>query len=171
VAREPAIVILGRIDERGQVSLSQLLGGDADSPVEDVSGDIRVALRTAGGSDLAVTRVHSHAIDHIAGVRHFMPVLRAPATGAVASEIVATSRSGAMALRALAPDAPALRTQRVGEMVEARSDAGSAVMLRDATTGDVLAIGWNGFASVRHVGAVMASASTGGRPARTILAR
>ena len=81
-----------------------------------------------------------------------------------AAVIRANTRAGRNAeLRAANGDAVVQTRQLSGDRTEVTTTSGHALMLRDATTGDLLAIGWDGRAVVRHTGAMTVTVSNGVR--------
>jgi hypothetical protein len=164
--RAPAIIVQGSLSLDGSVTLLPAVEGEAVIPAPGRGGDITVDARDANGVVLATTRVMSSAIDHVPGTRRFLAILPA-AKAATATRIVARSRAGHVAVRDAASGTPTLRVRRLaGDVIDVQSDTSRAVILRDDVTGDVLAIGWSGHATVSHAGPVSASLSNGVRSQR-----
>lgn len=164
VQREPAIIVVGTVAADGTVSLRPALEADAAIPATDDAGDMDIELRTASGSVLGRQRVASARVDHGDGARHFVAVLPAVA-GTSAQVLSATSRTSGRAaqLRATDGDVTLQVRQLAGNRTEVTAPDGRAVMLRDAATGELLSIGWNGRAVVSHRGAIRATVSNGVR--------
>ncbi len=164
VRSEPAVLIAGSVAADGTVSLRPALDGDAIVPAAVPTGDVTIEVHGEGGTVIARQQVQSARVDHADGERHFLAVLpRAASTRAVAA--VATTRNGQSAmLRADAsgPGNVQVRTVR-GARTEVSTSPGRAVLLRDANSGEVLAIGWNGRAVVSTRGAITATVSNGVR--------
>jgi hypothetical protein len=163
VRPEPAVLIAGSVAANGTVTLRPALDGEAIVPAPDAAGDMVVELQADGGAVMARTQVQSARVDHADGERHFLAVLPRP-TSQLAAAVVATSRDGQSAmLRAVPGDVSVQVRTLAGLQTEVRTQPGRAILLRDATTGEVLSIGWNGRAVVPTRGAITASVSNGVR--------
>lgn len=169
VRAEPAVLIAGSIAPNGSVSLRPALDGDAVIPASDPIGDVVVELQADGGAVIVRQQLQSTRVDHGDGARHFLAVLPRPAAQNAAA-VVATSRDGQSAVvRAAAGDATVhVRTLR-GNRTEVTTPSGRAILLRDATSGEVLSIGWNGRAVVPAGGAISATVSNGVRSRTELL--
>jgi hypothetical protein len=172
VRPEPAIIVAGSVAADGSVTLRPALDVDAIVPLDDAGGDLTVELRGEGDAMLARQVVRSRPVDHADGERHFMAVLPARAAAAAAS-IVATSTTGRSAMVRTATGDVTVQVRPVtGNRTEIVAPSGRAMLVRDARTGDVVAIGWNGRAMVPATTAVTVRVSNGGRSrAQLILPR
>ncbi len=161
VMREPAIIVAGSVSADGEVSLRPALEATVAIPAANASGDMTVELRDDDGNVLGRQQVVSASVDHGTGARHFLAIL--PASAAAGARVIAaTSRTGRSAAIRSTDGTPALQIRALpGGRTEVTASAGRAVMLRDANSGELLGIGWNGRVVVRHHGAVSASVSNG----------
>lgn len=164
VQREPAIIVVGTVAADGSISLRPALEADVAIPTRDEAGDIDVELRTESGAVLGRQRVATARVDHADGERHFVAVMPSSSIGA-ARVVSATSRTTGRAavIRASDADASLQVRQLDGTRSEIRSASGGAVMVREAGSGELLSIGWNGRAVVSHRGAITATVSNGVR--------
>jgi hypothetical protein len=169
VRAEPAVLIAGSISPDGQVSLRPALDGDAIIPASDLTGDMVVELQADGGAVIARQQLQSTRVDHGDGARHFLAVLPRNAAQNAAA-VLATARDGQSAMvRAVAGDASVQVRAVRGNRTEVTTQSGRAILLRDATSGEVLSIGWNGRAVVPTRGAISATVSNGVRSRTELL--
>jgi hypothetical protein len=144
-ARAEATAVAGRISATGEVTLYPALDIDAIIPPPDHMGDVTVELCTASGASVVSAMLTSRAVDHGEGSRHFIAVFpRQRASEAVA--IRATTRDGHTAVRSALADVPTAVSARVLADGRTRYAAvnGRAMVLRDARTGDIVSIAWDG---------------------------
>jgi hypothetical protein len=163
VRTEPAMLVAGSIAADGAVSLRPALEADAIVAPADPAGDMVVEVQNDAGAVIARSQVQSARVDHADGERHFLAVLPRP-TSQQAAAIQATSRDGRVfRIRATrGDDALQVRTVR-GAQTEVTNASGRAILLRDAATGEVLSVGWNGRAVAATRGAIRATVSDGVR--------
>lgn len=167
VRAEPALIVAGAVSADGTVSLRPALEAAVVIPPADARGDMTIELQTAAGGVLARQQVVSTRVEHGDGERQFIAIL--PSTNsASASVIAATSRTTGrtVSLRASSGGMDVQVRNVAGGRTEVRASADRAVMLRDAVSGDVVAIGWDGRVIVRHPGAMTATVSNGVRNRR-----
>lgn len=171
VRAEPAVIVAGAVSATGDVTLRPALDAIVVVPPADASGDMSIELQTAAGSVLARQQVVSRRVEHGDGERHFVAILPA-SNSASASVIAATSRTTgrSVSLRASSGSMDVQIRSLAGGRTEVRAAPGRAVMLRDAQTGDLLSIGWDGRVIVRHPGAMTVTVSDGIRSRSTSVA-
>ena len=165
-ARVPAILIAGVISADGSVSLRPALEADVAMPAPPAAGDVTVELLDVNGTVVARSAVVATDVDHASGEKHFVAILPSGAASA-AARMVATTRSGrAVSISAAASNDAVSATLLPNGMTTLRSARGRAMLVRDATSGDMLAIGWRGTATLAVAGPIAVSTSNGVRATR-----
>ena len=168
--RSRATLIAGSIAADGRVTLRPALDADVRMQPSVSDGDVTVEQRDAGGAVIGRQQVVSAAVDHGGGIRQFLAVM--PGAGA-AAQIVATTRSGASAriTAHASSDIISARITSTGAS-ELSSATGSALLVRDDHTGDVLGIGWNGRITINRSSGYSVTVSDGVRSRRaTVIQR
>ena len=166
-ARTRVTLVAGSVGADDRITLRPALDADAVLLADDATGDVTVELRGASAAVIRRTRVRSVAGEH-GGARHFVAMLRAAEDAG--EEIVATNAAGASARvrRHQATDEISSRITRSGA-TEISSSAGNALLVRDAASGDVLGIGWNGRVSISRSAGLSVTVSDGVRSAQRIV--
>ena len=168
--RTRATLIAGSIAADGRVTLRPALDAEVRVQPNVSDGDVTIEERDASGAVIGRQQVASATVDHAGGIRQFLAVL--PATGA-AAQIVATTRDGASA-RIIAHSSSDIVSARIlpTGASELSSPTGSALLVRDAQTGDLLGIGWNGRITINRSGGYSVTVSDGVRSRRaTVIPR
>jgi hypothetical protein len=169
-ARVPAILVAGVISADGAVSLRPALEAEVTMPAATAAGDVTVELRDVNGLLLASRTAVATDVDHANGEKHFVAILPSGAAAA-AARIVATTREGrAASISASASDDTVSATLLSTGMTTLRSARGRALLVRDAQSGEMLAIGWHGTATVAVAQPIIVSTSNGVRAKRITVA-
>lgn len=166
-SRTRATLVAGSIAADGSVTLHPALDAEVTLPTPTVNADVRVEVRDGAGAVVARQQVAAVNVDHGGGMRQFLAVF--PAVGGAAAQIVATTRAGATA-RITArgtTDRVSARVRPSGAS-EITSSAGNALLVRDATTGEMLGIGWNGRVVIQRSGGFTVTVSDGVRSRRAM---